>query len=315
MAKLTQKQLAELRAKYLAERERILQGKVNALSIKLFDRVFDSYLSALEQSDGKLVLNERNVNMVKGLDAVFKAFRLNDNIPVIKGFIKDLQGIVPLNERYFQNIAQRNVNTTAQKAILVVNKRLGIDAAGDVVKDGFTDKFIRDESILKKIRKQTNQALTKGTGFQDFRKQLKTTIQGGIDSGELSGEVQQYYRNYAYDTYQKVDRLNQDLFAKELGLRYFFYQGGLIKTSRPFCTVCNGKIIDSEAVKGLTYKDIRSNLVNHNGKEVPFNSGLDENWNFIEDLGQHACKHSKDYIADSVAQKYSSKILKISEIT
>lgn len=314
MGKLTQRQLSALRSDYLAKREELLQSRVSSLSVKLFDRVFDSYLTALELSDGKLVLNERNVNMVNGLDAIYKVFRDADNVPVIKSFVTDLQKIVPLNERYFKNIAQRDINTTTERATAITNNRLGVDADGNVIKDGFVDKFIRDNSIVKKIKKQTMKALTNGTGFQDFRQQLQTTIQG-IPEQKLSGDLQAYYRNYAYDTYQKVDRLNQDVFAKELGLRYFYWQGGLIKTSRPICRLCNGMLIDSIELGTLSYSDIKDTLVEVNGKEVPFNSGLTEDWNPVNDLGQHGCRHSKDYVADFIAQKYPHKILDLSELT
>lgn len=303
MAKPTQRDLAILRADYLQKREELLKGRVNKLGVKLFDRVYDSYLSALEQSNGKLVLNERNINMVQGLDSIYKTFTTLDNVPLIKGFITDIQKVVPLNERYFKNIAQRNINTTVEKATLVTNKRLGVLQDGTIVEGGFADKFINDKAVLKKIKKQTIKAVTKGMGFQDFKNQLRETIQG-TDPKAFSGAVQQYYRNYAYDTYQKIDRINQDLFAKELGLRYFYWQGGLIKTSRPLCIKCNGKIVDSTQIKDIGYNDVNPK----------YRDGLTEDYNMLEDLGQHGCRHSKDYIADSVAMKYRNKWLDVDSL-
>lgn len=309
MAKLTQKELSELRADYLAKREELLKGKVNTLSVKLFDKVFDGYLSALEQSDGKLVLNERNINMVKGLDSIYKVFRDQDNIPLIQSMVSDLLKIVPLNERYFKNIAQRNINTTTERAVAVTNRSLGIDKTGAPVKNGFVDKFIRDESVLKKIKKQTIQAVTKGTSFQDFRQQLKKTIQGADDKA-FSGVVQQYYRAYAYDTFQKVDRLNQDVFAKELKLRYFFWQGGLIKTSRPICEKCNGKLIDSIVWNNVKFEDIKIS----DDPEKDMTRGMDPDTWEPDDLGGENCRHSKDYVSDSIAQRFSNKVMNLRDI-
>lgn len=304
MAKrISQKELSKLRADFLAKREELLKAKVGRLSVKLFDRVFEQYLISLEQNDGKVVLNERNINAVKGLDVVYKVFRDNDNIPVIKSFVSDLQETVPLNERYFKNIAQKGVRAEAAKVKLVVDKQLGIQPNGEIVEGGFIDKFISDETVIKKIKKQTMKALTKGIAFQDLRQQLKKTIEGS-DGGD-SGLLQQYYRNYAYDTFQKVDRLNQDLFAKELSLRYFFWQGGLIKTSRPNCDACNGKIIDSLQYKNLKFEDLNDE----------FKIGKNETWEPMDDLGGFGCRHSKDYVVDSVAQKFSNKIVPISAFT
>ena len=71
--KPSQRTLANLRADFLAKREAILKKKVNSLQGKLFEKVFDQYLLALEQSDGKLVSSNRNVDMTKGLDRIFFA--------------------------------------------------------------------------------------------------------------------------------------------------------------------------------------------------------------------------------------------------
>jgi hypothetical protein len=300
--KTSQRELSKLRADYLEKREEILRSKVSGLSVKLFDRVFEQYLVSLEQNDGKVVLNERNVNMVKGLDAIYKVFRDNDNVPVVKSFVGDLKEIVPLNERYFKNIAQRGVRAEADKAREVVNKQLGLNENGELIEGGYTDKFIRDESVLKKIKKETMKSLTKGVAFQDLRQTLSKTIKGAEGT---SGALEQYYRNNAYDTFQKVDRLNQDLFAKELSLRYFFWQGGLIKTSRPICEKCNGKIIDGQAFKELSYDDLKDKYQN----------GMDETWEPLNDLGGFGCRHSKDYITDSIAYKFSDRIVHMNELT
>lgn len=301
--KLTQKQLSELRAEYILKREELLSQKVDRLSVKLFDGIFDGYLVALEQSDGKLVQNDLNYNLVKGLDDIYKSFRQNHNIPVVKGFISDLQAITPINEKYFANIAKKNIRSSSEKIQLAIDKKLGIEPNGQPKPNGFADKFIRDESVLKAIRKLTNQALTKGTGFQEFRQQMKTLIEGD-PKAKQSGKLQQYYRTYAYDTYAKVDRLNGDMFAKDLGLRYFIWSGGIINTTRPLCKYCNDKIVDSLEFKNLSYETIKDK----------YKPGLDENWVPLDDLGQHNCRHLKDYIADEVALRNLSRWLDVSSL-
>lgn len=305
MAKLTQKELAMLRADYLQKREKLLKKKVSSLSIKLFEKVFDNYLAALEQADGMIVHNERNLNMIAGLDAVYRNFVINDNMPVVTGFVDDIQKIIPLNERYFKNIAQYEIHATTENAKKVVDRRLGLLPDGTPKPNGFVDKFINDKQMLKDIKRQSMQAMTKGKSFQDFRVQLKNTIQGE-EAGK--GTVHQYYRNYAYDTYQKVDRLAGTVFAKELELRYFYWQGGLIKTSRAICEKCNGMIIDSYEFKNFTYERLKEKY----REGIP--DGTSDTWDPMNDLGGYGCHHSIDWIADSIAQRYSDKILKLSTL-
>ena len=302
--KLTQKQLSLLRAEYLQKREDLLHKKVNALGLKLWDKVFESYLKVLEQENGKIVASEANINLINGLDSVYRNFILFDNIPVVKSFVQGVQGVVPLNEKYFKNIAQREISVTTEHAEAAVNRSLGVDNNGVIKQNGFTDKFLNDKKVLRKIKKDTMKALTQGKSFQDFRTELKTYIQGHPEIPN-SGGLHQYYRNYAYDAYQKADRLAGDTFAKELSLRYFFYQGGLIKTSRPFCEHCNGKIIDSLKFRNLTKGDIKDDL----------QDGIPEDWNPMNDLGGYGCRHSKDWVVDSIAERYPTRVLNMGEIT
>lgn len=301
---LTQKQLAELRASYLEKREQLLISKVDTLSVRLFDMVFEKYLKKLDQADGKLVYNDKNINLVKGLQKIYNTFLLDYNIPVIKGFVTDLQGITPLNEQYFKGLRKDGIKAVTKRVAGVVDKRLGVDANGKPVKNGFVDKFINDKTLVKKIQKQTTQAIVNKMGFQEFRQNLKTSIEGHPGQ-PMSGGLQQYYRNYAYDTFLKVDRLNQDLYASDLGLRYFIWSGGIINTSRPICIYCNNKIVDSEKFKELEYSDLKE-------KYTP---GLDETWVPLDDLGQYGCRHRKDYILNSVAEQLSARWLDINSLT
>lgn len=293
MAKqLTPKQLSDLRGEYLRKREQLLIKRVDALAIKLFDKVFNNYLVALEQADGKLVYNERNLNLTRGLDAIYQQFTNTDNIPVVKGFIKDLQGITPLNERYFKRLTDKDVRDTVIKVQATVNRRIGVDPGGQLKPGGFADKFIRDKSLLRAIKQETTRAITARMGFQEFRVKLRERIQGSPGQ-PLSGGLQQYYRGYAYDTFMRVDRLNQDVFAKDLGLRYFIWTGGVIKTSRPLCVYANNKVVDSTKFGGLRFEDLKEK----------YQPGLDEDWQPLTDLGQFNCRHYKSYILDSVAEQ------------
>lgn len=303
MKKIPQKELSELRAAYLKKREQLLVKKVDALALKLFEKVFNEYLTALDQEDGKLVNNGKNMSLVKGLDTIYKNFVLQLNIPVVKNFIKDLQGITPLNEKYFSNLVARDIRDSVIKVQSVVNKRIGF-VDGKIKPGGFADKFIKDTTLLKKIKQTVTKGIVNKSGFQEFRQTLKTTI-AGSPKQPGSGGLQQYYRNYAYDTFSRVDRLNQDLFAKDLGLRYFYWSGGVINTSRPLCVYCNGKIVDSEGkFKDLEFEDLK----------IKYQSGLNDDWVPLTDLGQFGCRHIKDYVLDAVAERNKGRWLDVNAL-
>lgn len=310
--KLTRVHAATLREEYLAQREALLISKVDDLAVKLYEKIFTEYLAQLEQKAGRLIMNGKNISMVKGLDAIYKNFMSTYNIPVVKGFLADVKGIIPLNEQYFATISPRPTIQATKKAIEVVNKGLGLTERGVPIKDGFTDKFIRDQTLLKKIKKQTTKALTEKKGFQQFRQELQKTVEG--EKGKpLSGGLQQYYRNNAYDTLSKVDRIASEEMADELGLLYFFYTGGIITDTRPFCRKCNGKIVNSAEFRSLNYSKLKISL----RPGIP--DGKKETWVPLQDLGGYACRHRKDYIDDALAVRYletkKDKVLDIKTLT
>lgn len=305
--KLSARKLSNLQDAYLEEREQLLIKKVDKLSITLFDKIYTNYLKNLELDNGKLLNNSTNLELVKGLDSIYKKFANNENVKVVKSFVEDLQGITPLNENYFSHLTDTSTKANAERVNKVINKRIGIDEKGVPIKNGFIDKFIRDQSVIKKIKKQTMQAITKGKGFQEFRNELKETVQG-VPNKPLSGGLQQYYRNYAYDTYIKVDRASAQLFAEDLGLRYFYYTGGIIATSRPLCEQCNGKIIDGNEWQNLTFDELKTEY------QDGLPNGDNEVWDPLEDLGGYGCRHRKRYILTSLAEQSLSQMLNISDL-
>lgn len=296
--KLTQSQLAKLRADYLAKRQELLQSEVDRISVILFDQVYTEYLSALEQEDGKIVYNGKNINAVKGLDKIYKNFRDKHNAPVIKQFVLDMQGITPLNQEYFASIQNKPTKAIAEKALKAVNSGLGLNEKLVPRKGGYIDKVLRDDSVLKAIKKKTTEAITNRRGFQQFRNEIRETIVGVKDQ-PLSGKVQQYYRNAVYDSYARVDRLNSETFADELGMQYFFWAGGIIPTSRPLCIHLNGKIVNSASFQHLKYSQLKKK----------YQPGLPKDWKPLIDMGGFSCIHRKDYVATEVALAMREKWL------
>jgi hypothetical protein len=300
---LSQQQAGILRQNYLDKREELLQKKVNSLALSLFDKLFKEYLSALEQSNGKLVNNGKNIKKVNGLDAIYNQFNKNENMLVVKSFIKDLQSITPLNQAYFKTVSTKPTMAATKRAVEVVNNTIGIGSDGKLVSGGFADKFIKDDSLVKKIKKQTLQAITHQKGFQQFKEELQRSIIGE-DGKPVSGGLQQYYRTYAYDTFHKVDRINADVFAKNLDLNFFYWAGGKIKTTRHLCNIANGKIFDSRILKKMTFNNLKKY----------YRDGITEGWKPLLDLGMWNCRHRKDYISDEMVKRHETQIFDINTI-
>lgn len=299
------KAASNARLTYLANREKLIQGKVDKLGLILFDRINENFLNSLELSDdGKLINNGKNIRQITALNAIYANFNKEYNVPVIQSFFNDLGAIGSLNEKYFDAVTKKQTKASRYKSEKIVNKQLGLTSKGELIKNGFADKFIKSNEVITTIKKKTLEAIVKGKGFQELRQELQETVQG-TKGKEFSGVLHQYYRNNAYDTLTKVDRLYSDTMAKDLSLVYFFYSGGIINTTRPFCRECNGKIINGNKFNDLTFQSLK----------LKYQSGIPDGkhavWDPLIDLGGYGCRHTKDYILTEVALNLPAQILNL----
>ena len=51
------------------------------------------------------------------------------------------------------------------------------------------------------------------------------------------GVLERHYSTHIFDVFQQYDREVGKIMADKLNLTYAIYQGGIIKTTRPFCLV------------------------------------------------------------------------------
>lgn len=301
--------LSNARLEYLANRELLLQKKVDELGLTLFDKINEKFLNDLEKDpSGKVSNNKKNIASVAQIDSIYNEFNARYNIPIIKSFTNDLNGIGPLNEKYFNEVVSAPTKVSRYRAETVVNAQLGIDRKGVPIKDGFTDKFIRDPLVVNSIKQKTLEGITQGKGFQQLRKDLKEYI-AGTPKQPNTGKLHQYYRNNAYDTYTKVDRLYSDTMAKDLKLTFFYYSGGVINTTRKFCKYFNSKIVKAADFKKLKFSNLQ--IIYRSG--VP--DGSHSTWHPSIDLGGYGCRHTKDYISSKLALRRLSEMADINHVT
>ena len=308
MAENKRQELSKARLEYLAKREELLQNKVDRLGLILFDKINEKFLNSLEVGPkGEVLNNANNIRAIAQIDSIYNSFNKGYNIPVIKSFIDDMPGIGMLNESYFNEVFEAPTAVSRYRAETIVNEQLGITRKGVPIKDGFTDKFIKSNEVVQAIKQKTLQGITQGKGFQQLRNDLKETIQGVPKQN--NGKLHQYYRNNAYDTYTKVDRLYSDNMAKDLKLNYFYWSGGVIPTTRALCRHMNGKLVNAVDFKKMKYSNLK--LIYRPG--VP--DGKHSTWKPLIDLGGYGCRHTKDFVSNAYAQKHLKDLVSVNSLT
>lgn len=301
---MTALQIAQLREDFIRTRSELLSKRVSAAERKLLDVVISRIVDDFEKTDGKINPSVNNVQLVARIDKVWSEFQQGEYVKVIQQFAGDLGELQNLNDRYFSIVEADNkkIAKVTKDVRSIMSKRLGIKPDGGIVKEGYLDKLLKDNTLLSKIKKDTYKAVTSGTPLRDYLKRINTTIVG---TENIDGGLKKHFNTFARDTYSQYDRANQNLFANKLGLRAFIYAGGLIKTSRLFCEHNNGKVFTTDEAQ--IWKDT---IGEEDG--VMWSDAQGE-YNPMEDFGGFNCRHSPNFISNREAIRRRPELAAILE--
>lgn len=288
---MSRSEIAQLKQKYIRDAEKRMQHSLSVIEKKLFDSIFNKLISELEKSDGKIISNGENVKLSTALDEIFKSFEQNEYLKIVNAFSLDLNRIGDLNDKYFEVVAedQKKFKKAQKEVRSIMRERIGVNTEGKLKKDGYLDRLIKDNTLKQKVKELTFKAVTSGQPFDKYVARMERLIVGAPN---VSGGLQKHFQQFAYDTFAQYNRTTSKLYATKLDLKVFIYQGGEIKTSRCFCIDRDGKVFTAEeAEKWKT-------LVN---KECGPIMEKDSQYDPLIDLGGINCRHSTDYISNSMA--------------
>lgn len=290
---MTIRQAAIQRAKFIKVKRELLQKNITSIERKLFNSILDKLIKELDVADGRIVSNDKNINLTSALDQIVREFNTNEYAKVIRLFADDLLELQGLNRRYFQIIEtdKARLGKISQDVNTILNHRLGITNDGKVIKDGYLDRLATDPRLKSKLKQLTYKFVTQGKSIDEFREKMKTLVQG---NGKVNGELTKHMNRFAYDTYQQYDRTNGELWAKKLDLKAFLYNGGKIATSRGFCKIHNGKVYTVEEAQTW-----RNDLNEADGPI--WDEDVDGRYNPFRDAGGYNCRHTLDWISNAMA--------------
>ena len=291
----TRSELAIKREKYIREQEAILLKKVSGVEKQLYKSIFDKIIKGLDESNGKIVSNGKNIDLVTAIDKIFKDLQGDELLKIIKGFSTGLTGVQQLNEAYFKAIEEdkKKLAKITQQSNEATKKRLGITDKGGIVKKGFLDKLVKDKTVIQKIKKETYKAITSGRSLEDYKSKIKTMIQG---TDKVNGELVRHFDTFARDAFNQVDRTTQKFYADKLDLDAFIYAGGTINASRCFCINHNGKVYTREESQEWG-DDLMGTC------QPIWDESVDGKYQPLVMLGGYNCRHSLNWISSVEAKR------------
>ncbi len=226
--------------KHIKQRQELVQKRQKALraSIRfaqgvLLSSLIDILLQLEADEEGKLKYNAKNIRKAGLVGGLVSAFSLQAGRTLAKRMIKGVLGILGINKRYFKTVTTVNIETVEEKARNRVLQELGYNPkTGKLIKDKWLWNLTAATEVKQQIFKRVNDALAGGMDIATFRKQFKddfTSNKNGL------GILDRHYYNSTHDLYISVDRKVQNVYARELGLKYFIYSGIRIENTREFC--------------------------------------------------------------------------------
>lgn len=275
------------KANWIDKAVELLEKLVSSKQNEFAQDFLTMMIEQLEVEEGYLNYSLKNRKVLQRIDKIMASIRANTFSDVLQEMISNVQHVITENVVYYGSITpdKKFFRATSEQVKEIVFNRLGFDKEGNLIRDGFMQGLFDAPEVSQKIKEYVHQSTVSRSGFESFRRGLRTLIEGKPDQ---LGIFERFYRNYAYDTYSQIDSLQSKLLAEELELKYFIYNGGLIKTSRKFCIRKNGNVFSTEDAKGWA--------------DEPDNNAKPPNYDPLIHRGGYGCRHPLDYISEEMAK-------------
>jgi hypothetical protein len=276
------------RIKLIESSENKLLKMIRGLQTDMYGSLTDFLLKNAAVENGALKKTSSNYRLALQVKKVEQQL-LDKKAEIANFVIKQSRLQLTENVSYFNEFIEntRKLEAARTRATNQLLSRIGVEG-NKVIGEGLLSSIIYDSSYLTAIKKSLVNAVSSGSKLTDLIKGYKTLVVGEDDKS--IGMLETHFRTMVFDTFAENDRVIQNNMADELELNHFIFQGGIIKTTRPFCKQRNDRIYTrafAEKWRDLDFK----------GKTDPYDP-------FVN-LGGHNCRHSIDWISAELAELLS----------
>ena len=272
----------------------LIEKQLLKVEASVLRRVLADLLPALGVTDGFLKSTASNMAKANMIERIFDEVQADELKPAVKALTDALLEISGRNAEYYLTTGQDAAKVEAiAKDVNLIRSIIGLDKNGEVLGGGYLDRLAKSDMVREQIKQFVFTSVATKQNVNTFSKGLKNLIQGSKD---VDGAITGYWRQYAFDTYAKVREVNNLHFAQELGLKWFVYQGGVIKTSRDFCIKKNGKVFSDKEAQEQWPKDPDLIDKKHLASYRP-----------LIDRGRNNCRHFLMWISEERAMELKAR--------
>jgi len=268
------------------------------LQRSLTDTILDFFFDRFDTEDRNIKVNPTNFTAVNVIQDLYDDWNTGAKQSILKHVIDSIIGLQKNNSDYFSSVVERDVDGEAAKVFTTLMKRLGYDPKNQrVTRGGYLDAVLNSDDPVVQLKLLALRSIVAGESLTEFKKKVEILMKG-IEPG--TGLLEKHYGTHLFDVFQQYDREVGRLLAEALGLKYAIYQGGLIKTSRPFCIERNDKVFTAAEIALFGTK--RDQYGGYENKEIGYFRGKPPIYNPFLDLGGYRCRHVMDWLSNELGE-------------
>lgn len=267
-----------------------LESQLRKAEAALLRTVLTDHVGALAQKDGAFASSVRNISKANMVSRSLDTIRDGEMKAVMKSYAEELLEIPGRNAQYYFATGQDRAKVERiEKDLAHIRALIGMREDGALLEGGYLYRLAQTDELREKLRAFLVASVATRQSVTDAQNALRRIIVGNKDA---DGALVSYFRRYAYDAHSTVREVNNLHFADELGMNWFVYQGGIIKTTRRFCEKKNGKVFSRQEALRDWAKD--PDLIDK--KTV-------SQYRPLLDRGRYNCRHFLMWISDTAAEQ------------
>lgn len=271
-----------------------LNKKVRRVEASIYRGLIADVVPALKIEEGRIKNTLNNLAKANLIERVFDEVGRDEVNDLVRDYAAYLIEISGKNAEYYYSIGIDRAKVAAiADSVGLIRRVIGIGEDGKLLQGGYLYRLASAETVREQVKQYVLTSIASGQSLKQFQSGLKGLVQS---TDEVDGVLLSYWNNYAYDQFSRVREINNLHFKDEIGLKYFVYQGGLIRTSRKFCIKKNGKVFSEEEAIRDWPKD--PDLIDKAHLST---------YNPIIDRGRHNCRHFLMWISNEMAKELKQR--------
>jgi len=208
---------------------------------KLFARL-SKLLAELETVDGSLAMTASNLTSINTIVNELRAFLTQgEYVDIVKAFNNEFTVQQGLTAKYFGEVLGLDAIPTPFAAQLYQTNRA-------IAIDGVLGNTALDSMLLNDVRSTLIDAVGSNSRYTNTLESLRNLVEG---NAEKEGQLLRYSRQIVSDTFATTDRAYTQLVSEDLGLQFFRWLGGKMKTTRCLCLNLNGQYLHKGEIEQI----------------------------------------------------------------